>query len=144
MRPVIAFRTLIVAQWLVPLLLIGLELAMPIPTAVDSLGPALADVASNTETSEPMSLKDASQVLFLTLLATVSVGLWRFRRWAPTAYWVVLGVYATVVAFDTAPSEGVGQLITWLDGLMAGAVAAWVAVARDTLPFPSDESRTAG
>lgn len=134
------FRALLAAQWLVPVFLIGIEsTVLPVSSSAEAVSSA-ESISTALVDGEAVVM-----VLLLSVLIVTTAGLWTFRRWAPRLYLVALLSYAIVLLrSEVVVFSGVGQLVAWLDGLMAGGVAAWLLLARDTLPFPKISSPDAG
>ena len=123
-----------------PVCLNGLESTIvPVRPSAEAVG-AAESISTALVDSEAVVM-----VLLLGVLVVTTAGLWTFRRWAPPLYVVALFSYAIVLLRSEAVVfSGVGQLVAWLDGLMAGGVAGWLLLARDTLPFSRKSAPEAG
>ena len=70
-----------------------------------------------------------------------TVGLYLFRPWGPRLYFVALAVYAGFALLsEPVTLSGPSQFFVLLDGAISGAIATWLLIARERLPFAS--SRT--
>jgi hypothetical protein len=132
---VTAFRALLISQWILPFISVAVELWFA-PTTDESLAvevPLLEHTWIDASWFAWMSIP----VVVAAIAATI--GLYRFRPWGPRTYGFALAAYgAFVAASDTATLTGMSQLLFLLDGALCGAVATWLLVARDRLPYPRD------
>lgn len=129
-----AFRMLLVALWLVPLAIALVDLAiymrMPHATAI-APGPR---VAQSRLVLDQVAIWLGWVALLTGLLATV--GLCWFRSWATYVFVVGVAAYVGYVGLcDYFEYRLLPQVALLVHGMGLGAVAAWLAVARSTLPF---------
>ena len=130
-----AFRTLLIAQWIIPFVSVGFDLWLG-PSADDALSTNEAPLFEQTFSIGPSWLTWVSIPLVLTAIVA-TVGLYRFRSWAPRLYGIALALYAGfVIISDPVTLAGPSQLLFFLDAAICGAIATWLLVARDRLPFP--------
>ena len=129
-----AFRALLITQWILPFLSVALDLWIPDATF------------ASTPLDEPRRMEQSSvESLAFDLLGTIvivtalvaTVGRYRFRRWGPRLYAAALVAYgAFVAASEPVALTGGQQVLFLIDGALCGAVATWLILARDRLPFP--------
>ena len=129
-----AFRLLLVASWLLPLALWGVDFAIYVATPH-----ATALVAGPPVTEVRIMLEQAAVwlgwvALFAGVLATG--GLWCFMQWAIYAFTVGVVAYVGYVGVcDYFEYRLLPQVALLVQGVCLGVVAAWLFVARQTLPF---------
>ncbi len=128
MAPVHIFRALVIGEWLVSLALAAVEVALP--------GPGQPGERLANEVASSMTAIDVAALLLLPLSIVASVGLWRFRAWGPTVFAVSIVASALWTLFLPATSlSGLAVFAILVHGAILGAIAAWLTLARHTLPF---------
>jgi hypothetical protein len=129
-----AFRLLLVASWLVPLILARIDLAIYMATPH-----ATAIVPGPPVTQIRLVLDQAATWLGWVALLTgvlATAGLWRFQHWATYVFAVGVAAYVGHVGIcDYFEYRLLPQVALLVHGIGLGGVAAWLALARSTLPF---------
>lgn len=129
-----AFRLLLVASWLLPLAIWRIDLAIymatPHATAI-APGPP---VTQGRLMLEQMAVWLGWVAMCSGVLATG--GLWRFMRWAIDVFAVALCTYIGYAGIcDYFEYRLLPQVALLVQGVCLGGVAAWLFLARPTLPF---------
>ena len=135
-----AFRLLLVASWLLPLAIwrvdFAIYMATPHATAIVA-GPPVTQVRLMLE---QVAVWLGWVALFAGVLATS--GLWWFMQWAVYVFAVGVAAYVGYVgACDYFDYRLLPQVALLVQGVCLGVVAAWLFVARHTLPFTARASR---
>lgn len=134
MSPAAAFRLLLVASWLVPLVLqridFAIYMATPHATALVP-GPPVTQIRL---VLDQVAIWLGWVALLTGVLATV--GLWWFKHWAIYVFVVGVAAYVGYVGLcDYFEYRLLPQVALLVHGMGLGGVAAWIALARPTLPF---------
>jgi hypothetical protein len=134
MSRVTAFRLLLAALWLVPLALALIDLAIYLAT------PHTTAIAPGPRVTQLRLVLDqvATWLGWVALLTGLfaTVGLCWFRSWAIDVFVVGVATYLGYVGLcDYFDYRLLPQVALLVHGMGLGAVAAWLAVARSTLPF---------
>ena len=129
-----AFRLLLIASWVLPLAIWRIDLAIytarPHTTALVA-GPPLTQTRL---VLEQLAVLLVWVALLAGMLATG--GLWWFKRWAIYAFAMGVVAFAGYVAIcDYFEYRLLPQVALLVHGVALGSVAAWVFLARPTLPF---------
>lgn len=131
-----AFRLLLVSAWLLPYAIwcvdVAIYLATPHATAI---------VAGPPVTATRLMLEQLGVWLgWVAVLAgmVATAGLWWFRRWAIYVFAVAVTAFVGyVAACDYSAYRLLPQTALLVQGVCLGGLAAWLVLARPTLPFTS-------
>jgi hypothetical protein len=131
----IAFRLSLIAVWMLPLAIWSVDVAQFMATPHTTRIVAGPPVTANRLMLEQLSSWLGWVALVAGLLATG--GLWAFRRWAISLFAVGLLAYAGYVGLCDFYFEYtlLPQLALLVQGVGLGGIAAWLRLARQTLPF---------
>lgn len=137
MSHVLAFRLALIAQWLLPLAIWYADFLQFVSTPY-----ATALVPGPPVTTSRLMLEVLATWLGWVALVTgvlASVGLWWFRRWALYVF-AAAAVAGTgyVGLCDYFDYTLLPQSALLVQGLCLGGIAAWLRVARQTLPFAAE------
>lgn len=120
------FRALVIAQGSMPYLTVVSALLIPTPPGEP---PGVQMLPDDWWVALGALALAASQV--------ATIGLFLFKSWAPRIFALAIVCYAVGVGTsDGVILTGVEELMSLIDGVLIGAIASWLLVARDRLPFP--------
>jgi hypothetical protein len=135
MSRIITFRWSLIAVWMLPLGMWSVDVAQSMATPYTTRIVAGPPVTANRLMLEQLSSWLGWVALVAGLRATA--GLWSFRRWAISLFAAATLAYAGYVGlcdfyFDYTLLP---QLALLVQGVGLGSIAAWLRLARQTLPF---------
>jgi hypothetical protein len=131
MSHVAGFRLLVLLQWVLAAIGAAIELWL-----VSEGQSASGNTSTVGESFTIASRLDWLRLFLLILAVAATIGLVTFQRWGPRLYIAMVALFAVfMVSPGHMSMSGWAQLFLWLDGVVAGAITAWLLLAHDRLPF---------